>query len=896
MTVRVVSHKGHVRLEKKHTGLAGPLLSFLIAAITAFAIFLPFLVVDKGFFLYCGDYNEQQIPFYMYVQGFLKDNLFGGGTWSWATDLGSSVVNAYSFYNIGSPFLWLTLLFPNSWMPFLMVPLFCLKFGCIAAAACLYLGRYARTRNMAVITSLIYAFCGFNIYNTFFNHMLEPVILFTLMLWALDGFMYDGRRGFFALFVGLALLDNYYFFVGNVVFVLLYFVVKLACREYTLSWKRFGGLALETVLGVGMGMALALPSFLDLLNNPRIDNFSNGMNLLLYWHVHQYFNIITSLFLPPDPPYMPNLFTEGAIKWSSMSAWLPVVGMAGVLAYCRSRRGGSIKKMLFISLVMAMVPVLNSSYMAFNASYYARWFYMPVLMMALATLRALEDDDINLIGGCRWAVGITLVYAAFGLVPNKTAEGWKLGVAQDDRKFWLTFLTALFAIMVFYAIVHFFRGRLRFGPVLLAAVLGFSVFYSVIHISLGKFPQWDRDSGYREMQYDGARALALPDDVGFYRIDTYNAHDNLGLWTNRSSIRTFNSTVNSSIMEFYPLVGVKRDVSSKPEIEKYALRGLLSVRYTVIPNDEVNGFLGSAGAEGWQFLMRDGPYSVFENENFVPLGFTYTHYLPMESLQSIREDDRAAVLMRGIGLDEEQQQRYAHLFEGQAVTFMSSPQQQDELEEDPEAEPSGWYQYDSASFTRYVEDCNDRRKAASYATSYDETGFTSQINLQKDNLVFFAVPYDTGWSATVNGSPAEVLKVSGGLMAVEAPRGNNTIVFTYRTPGLRQGLFISLAALVLLVLYLLMHRLWFYLRWRRVRQNMPHGAASIGIIGGSDGPTAIFRAKRWKGDRETGAAGVGVIEGYDAPPQRQQEAGRVAEEKAETAESFAEQQTDGSLP
>ena len=83
----------------------------------------------------------------------------------------------------------------------------------------------------------------------------------------------------------------------------------------------------------------------------------------------------------------------------------------------------------------------------------------------------------------------------------------------------------------------------------------------------------------------GANAV-LPDDV-FYRLDAYDSYNNLGLWLDKSCIQFFNSTVAPSILEFYPTVGVKRDVNSKPEASLYALRGLLSVRYTLVPKEKV---------------------------------------------------------------------------------------------------------------------------------------------------------------------------------------------------------------------------------------------------------------------------------------------------------------------
>lgn len=45
-------------------------------------------------------------------------------------------------------------------------------------------------------------------------------------------------------------------------------------------------------------------------------------------------------------------------------------------------------------------------------------------------------------------------------------------------------------------------------------------------------------------------------------------------------------------------------------------------------------------------------------------------------------------------------------------------------------------------------------------------------------------------------------KVSVGFMAVRVPAGENHIVFTYTTPGLKTGALISAGSLVLLLLYL----------------------------------------------------------------------------------------------
>ncbi len=783
----------HKRLQKVEEKRA-VLTSFIFAAAVALFIFLPFLIVDKGFFLYCGDYNSQQIPFYMHVQQFIKS---GGGTWDWSTDLGTSIVNGYSFYNLGSPFLWLTLPFPSAWMPFLMVPLFLLKFGCIAAGACLYLLRYAKKAYMAVVVSVVYAFCGFNVYNIFFNHMLDPVVFFPLMLWAMDRLMLEKKTGWFALFVGLALLNNYFFFIGNVVFLLIYFIVQCLFGSYRFTVPAFLRLGLEALLGVGIGMALALPSVLSLAENPRTDNFLNGMNVLLYWDVQQIPAILSSLIVPPDPPYLPNVFTEGAIKWTSMSAFLPVFSIAGVVAYLRSKRGGWLKIILLTSLVMALIPILNSAFFAFNASYYARWFYMPILMMCLASLYALEDEEIDLAFGLKFALAVTVAWGLLGLIPTEVDGTERIGLGQYPEKFWLTWGTAMLGLLAFAFVWHYFKNKKQFACVLLGAVMSFSVIYSVIHISLGKFPQWEGDQYYVEQQYEGSRELQLPNDVGFYRIDTYSAYDNLGIWLDKSTLQTFHSVVTPSILEFYPNLGVKRDVSSKPEPWQYPLRALLSTRYTVLPLADREQFEAEdPGSFGWTYLGAQGSLAVYENDNFLPLGFTYDSFIPMTTLESVAEEDRAALLLRGIGLTPEQIVQYSHLFESEVG-----------------------FSYEEVNYDAYVRDVAARLESASYETRADASGFAVEIDLEKENLVFFSVPYDAGFTATVNGQNSEVLKVSGGMMAVYAPAGTCEIVFTYKTPGFALGSIISVLCVLLLALYWVLSRRYFSLK-RKAQETM----------------------------------------------------------------------------
>ena len=67
-----------------------------------------------------------------------------------------------------------------------------------------------------------------------------------------------------------------------------------------------------------------------------------------------------------------------------MAGYLPMFSMAGVIAFMRTRKKGKdswLTKAIIVFGIMACVPILNSSFVLFNASYYARWYYMPILLM-----------------------------------------------------------------------------------------------------------------------------------------------------------------------------------------------------------------------------------------------------------------------------------------------------------------------------------------------------------------------------------------------------------------------------------------------------------------------------------------------------------------------------------
>ena len=757
-----------------------------LCALTAAIFFLPFYLLDGGFFHYAGDFNSQQITFYRYMNGFVKgagypNSTFAGAprnTFSWATDLGSGVMNAYSFYLYGSPFFWLSMLLPQSWLPYMMVPLLVLKFGVAGGGAYLYLRRYVKNANYAVLGACLYALSGFAVYNVFFNHFVDVVALFPYLLWALDEAIYEDRHGLFAFWVAVNLLNNYFFFVGQVIFLCIYFVCKLTAKDFRLTGRKFGHLLWESVLGVAMGCLLLFPAVLSLLQNPRTIDLSSGWGFLTYAKVQQYLAILLSWILPPDSPYLTSVWSEGVIKWTSMTAYLPLCSLAGAMAYWRSRKADSKKRIVAVCAVCALVPMLNSAFYALNSSYYARWYYMPTLILAAMTVNALEDPDIDLDAPARGIGWIMLATLVFAVVPvrDDTTETWSFGVLKNPEQFFVVLGFGLLGLMLYRVLCSKWRQDSRFAQRMTAAVLVFACAFTMVHIGIGKFGQWHTDSDLVEQD---TNALLLKNDLpeGDYRIDTYKIHDNIGMWLDKSCLQYFGSTAAPSILSFYPGLGVKRDVRSEPEIANYALRGLLSVEYLITTPEKRESFEDEADA-GWTYLADVDGYTLYHNDNYVPMGFTYDYYVTEATYEASIKTLRSNLLMRALVLTDEDVAQY-----GKYLTEL------------PDA------MLDDLHYDSYTQDCADRRAHSCSVFQMNNAGFHAEITLDKPNLVFFSVPYDDGFTAYVNGEKTDILRVDEGLMAVLCPAGASSIDFVYQAAGLSASRVVTAVAIPVWVVY-----------------------------------------------------------------------------------------------
>ncbi|MGX8728663.1 MAG: YfhO family protein, partial [Lachnospiraceae bacterium] len=327
-------------------------------------------------------------PFAMADMDAIKAGNWG---WAWYLDLGSSLIGGQSFYTLGNPSFWLAAIFPSDWFMYVVGWIYALKYAVATLTAYMYIRQYVKNYRTASIGAILYAFSGYMATDLLFYHFHDVVALFPLLLLAFDALMVRGRKGPLIFAVLINALVNYFFIIGEIIFLVAYYIICYLVPDFRKNIKKLPQILFEGALGCLLGAALLVPSFLFTVQNPRVEVDYTGSNSGVF-SFERYLYILKGLLFPGE--VMSHQCAVIRSNFSSCNAYLPMVGMVLVIAFLSLHKKHWVSRMLKFSLVMAIVPFFNASFSLF-AGLYCRWYYMPVLIMALASAIMLERWDVE---------------------------------------------------------------------------------------------------------------------------------------------------------------------------------------------------------------------------------------------------------------------------------------------------------------------------------------------------------------------------------------------------------------------------------------------------------------------------------------------------------------------
>ncbi|MBQ1316699.1 MAG: YfhO family protein [Lachnospiraceae bacterium] len=775
------------RLNKKNY-LTAFLLNLMVAAIA----FSWTIIKNRGLFTLAGDFNAQQIPFAMHANDMIRAGEWG---FDYTVDLGSSFLGSMSFYVLGTPGFWISMLIPSKYFMYAVGWLYVLKYAIAGLTGYMWFVREVSQPKAALAASLLYAFSGFMNENLLFYHFHDVVMLFPLMMVTLDLLVQKKVRGPFIFAVALNALVNYYFLIGEIIFLAVYYVIRYWSTDLRKYGRIFWNVLLEGAVGCVMTMALLFPAFLFVIKNPRVKMDYMGNNSLVF-SAQRYLFILKALLFPGE--VMSDHTAVISRNFSSCAAYLPMVGILLVCAFMLEKKKHWLTKMLWASVVMACIPILNAAFSLF-AGLYCRWYYMPILMMSLASAFVIdeafprEEDEYGTYGveeterlpyptdrAVTKAFIIVLILTVFflvyvGVVPWSENERT---LVHRPVLFWVYGGISLLGTAVTWLILR----RLSYARfrIFLAALLVFATLTTA-----GQVFSYQAEHGLPsdELLDEIETSAQLPIDD----MHRFQENENTRTLVNDNMPSgNFCSTVSGSIFRLYQALGEKRDVKS-PDPPPEGFYNLVSAKYDIVQRKHEPGVeweddgTESKNNSGKRLVaVSYGKYRDFAeyaDDSIPPIGFTYNSYITASQFEKVTKDKKILWMLKALVIPDDKEELVSDVL----------------VKLDPETDKAPMMTDLGQLSSMHLAECSEEFMR-------DSKGFRSVITADAEKYAFFSIANDDGWTAKVNGVDAEILDING-LMAVRIKGGRNTIEFSYRTPGLTVGIFATMGALIFTFLY-----------------------------------------------------------------------------------------------
>lgn len=759
--------------------------AFLLSALLAFAALSPAILPYGGRFVTRGDFIEQQLPFILETRRILRGGL---NSYSFNTFLGAPAVGSYSFYTLGSPFVWPLALLPQSLIPFGISVMAVLKHAVAGLTSFLYFRQMTRDERLALTGSVLYAFSSFTIVNTQFYHFTEVIACFPLILLGLEIAMSARPRpGLLALLCGLNALVNYYFMLGSAILAALYFIFRFFSEDWkeARSFRRVFCAVFECGVGCALSGILLLPSLMHMLTITRT-GASDVPLLMQRYRPIVLLERLRALLMPIESNVL-HAYYGDADSWTSTAAYLPLFGATGaaVFAFAQKKQRW-LKALLAALLIASAIPALCGAFALFTNAAYTRWWYGLALLLTLATLYALREVSEKKI----WLTAFVCCSAAvltitvpfllperiLALLPDSLAQfvlSRRAGSYAGDA---FRALSVSMSLLGACGMLLLILRKPRFTPAL-ALVCAVACAQYAGYIAVGdreiRSGGTDAHNGvYTLEQIAGPTlsALELPESEGFKRIDYGRMLRNYGLIRGQSSLTCFSSLRTSTVGKFVSFADFGYDESTTvmPPDKSAAIRAFLSV-------EEYHQFEDEPVPDGFVYDREENGFAVYTNPSAVPMGFlqticTGTYHQPMKG------EALANTLLASVTLDNELLDRFSPRM--QCLDVYSIPD---------------W----ETSVSRLKENACDR-----FATT--PSGFTAHIDAKEAGIVVFTIPYDKGFSAKIDGQKAEIIPCDVAFMGVWVEPGEHEIEFTYRTRMLNLGAAMSAIAAAILAGYVVL--------------------------------------------------------------------------------------------
>ena len=730
--------------------------------------------------------------------------------WDFSNGLGINMFN----FNLFDPFLMLLYAFgvlkgPAHMLIFINI-IQILKILTAGLAFYWFLSQFPFSYQARLVASYVYGLNGFLLVWGQHYQFGTAVVYLPLLLMFCEKFIQKKKgRGFFPIMVFLCGIYSVYFTYMCLAATGIYLLVRVLMVENLTPvdrLKKFFTGCLEMILGAGMSLVVFLPMAEVLLHvSSRLDSDGKGLlDSIRQWFTPYslkfYQSLLKRMFssnlqngygLAKGPQqYIMNYYEDPVMFCSTLAVFLNVQFLAVLRKSDMKKRA---KRILYItSAVLILAVALPIGGTAFNYFTLPTQRYTFVLMPVFLLLMAWMWDYMRK-GGRLNLVLILLITALMGWAYWCGYD--QAGFSEYKRNILILTVTGVIMAVCLGALVFLTKKQIRS---VVMAVMGLALIVNVIsegtvnyqaRVTMKKtdtLPEEmaqkteeyktmkkskDKNVKYRaemEKPQDFFREMYRTDlqdcltyleqnDLEFYRVEKDYISGTVAMDSSAQGYRgisTYNSVMNGYVKEFvetcYPelFFADHNHYTFWNHVDDNWLAAFLGIRYILSGN-------GNPDGTSWKLQDQVGSLFIHENTLDAETAHFYSTAISEDSLKELcTEENREELLGEAIALEN-----------GEAI------ESAEEI---------------AARKTSQQEMAEENSSVTLNAPEKDSL-ITGSIHAETDGYALFMIPYENGWSLTVDGEETELVRGDIGFLACKVASGDHDIVLKFTAPGLYVG-------------------------------------------------------------------------------------------------------------
>lgn len=587
-------------------------------------------------------------------------------TFSWNTALGLDKIGQFSYYILGDPFSYISLLFPMKYLKYAYTFLIILRIYCVGLSF-IYYCKYSETNKFGtLIGALLYTFSGYVLFSSvrhpFFTN---AAILLPLMFLGIDKILKEDKYNFFIFISAISAISNYYFFYMITILTFIYAIVKYI-TEYRKEgiktfWIKFAKTTLSYIIGALIASILLLPTIYTFANAPR-----TGTNYTYYD-----FDYYIKLF-----------FMENSTSYWTKIYVSPIIFLLVPISLCNIKKNKTWLINLLIQTIILLLPCLGSLMNGFSFQS-NRWIFAYTFILSYIVANNLRNDlkyskkeiTIATLAICFYTIMwiifknyvgyFPLSSIAFSLVFLVILIIQNLDFAKITRNFKFKKLDfSRFFKNIKYNFKHTFYKCCIFLVVCCNIIFfAWQLFglreYSHEFISFDKINSNYNNFSQKLPHFNEAIQYIQNNDSSFYRIGT-NVYEsnNMSLKYNYNALNTYLSLGNKYVTNLSKDLLILNNSKTNPLREfdsRTRITTLLGCKYYVVSKKNSNYV-----PYGYKLIHeitdtkkeKNSAY-IYENQYALPIGVFYNNYTLKSNYENLSPLEKEQALLKTAVIDDE---------------------------------------------------------------------------------------------------------------------------------------------------------------------------------------------------------------------------------------------------